>query len=170
MIAPFTLLATFFHDSFVTYFLRNKLTFLLLALCLFSSQLYSIFQATLLPLTLTFVILFLLRELGDEVHMEAFLLLLEWLRMKVFVVRHGLAESWVDSIQDEIDYIVVCYLSIDIKSINIFHVFLNTTCFFEITDLVKSPVWLRVVAIVLPNGVLDLFSGITPLPVSFLPF
>ena len=55
---------------------------------------------------------------------------------------------------------MVSRLGIDIKSINIVQVFLDCTCLLEITYLVKSPVQLVVVAIVLPNGILDVSPSI----------
>ena len=78
----------------------------------------------LLPLTLTFVILFLLLELGgDEVHVKEFFLPLGWVRTEVFVMCHGLAEARGDTVQDDIDEVVVSYLGIDIESIDIMQVF-----------------------------------------------
>ena len=124
-----------------------------------------------LPLTLTSVILFLLLELsGDEVQMEEVLLPLGWVRTEVLVICHGLAEARGDIVQDDIDEMIVSHLGIDIKSIDIIQVFLDSTCLFEITYLVKSPVRLIVVAIVLPNGVLDFSSTIEPMLVRPPPF
>ena len=120
MIAPSTLHAPSFFFPFVPYFLGYKFTLLLLTSCFSSSQLYSLIQATLLPLTLTSVILFLLLELGgNEVHVEEFLLPLGWVRTEVFVMYHGLAEARGDTVQDDIDKVMVRHLGIDIESINI---------------------------------------------------
>ena len=58
---------------------------------------------------------------------------------------------------------MVSHLGIDVKSIDIIQVFLDSTCLLEIAYLIKSPVWLVVVAIVLPNGVLDFSSSIEPM-------
>lgn len=82
---------------------------------------------------------------------------------------HCLAETRDDTIQDDVDDMMVYYLDIDIKSIYIVLVFLNSICLSEITNLVKSPVQFVEVAIVLPNSILDLFLGTIPVPVSFLP-
>ena len=125
----------------------------------------------LLPLTLTSVILFLFLELGgDEVHVEEFLLPLGWVRTDVFVMCHGLAEAKDDTVQDDVDQVVVGHLSIDIKSIDIIQVFLDSTCLFEVTDFVKSPVWRIVVAIVFPNGGRDFSPSIEPMLVRLPPF
>ena len=61
-------------------------------------------QATLLPLTLTSVILFLLLELANnEVLIEEFLIPLECAQQEVFTVRHTLAEARGNAIQDDLD-------------------------------------------------------------------
>ena len=62
---------------------------------------------------------------------------------------------------------IVSHLDIDIKSIDMFQVFLRSTSLFKIADLIKSPVWLIVVAIVLSTGVLDFLPGSIPVLVSF---
>ena len=82
-------------------------------------------------------------------------------------MRYGLAEGRGDTVQDDIDQVMISHLGIDIKSIDIVQVFLDSTCLFEITELVKSPVWLIVVAIVVPNGLLNLFPSIEPMLVGF---
>ena len=95
----------------------------------------------LLTLTRISVILFLFLELeGAEVHVEEFLLPLREFSAEVFIVHHGLVEARSDIVQDDIDLMVVCYLGIEIESIDIVQVFLHYTCLFEITNLVKSPV------------------------------
>ena len=76
-------------------------------------------------------------------------------------------EARSDMVQDEVDQVVVSHLGIDMESINITQVFLDSTCLFEITDLVESSVWLIMVTILLPNGVLDLFPSIIPVCISF---
>ena len=122
-------------------------------------------------MTLTFVIFFLFLELGgDKVHMDEFLLPLGWVTTEVFVMCHGLAEARGDTVQDDINKMMVSHLGIDIKSINIVQVFLDSTCLLEITDLNKSPVPLVIVATVLPNSVLDLLPSIEPMLVGFPPF
>ena len=83
---------------------------------------------------------------------------------------HGLAEIRSDLIQDNIDQVVVSHLATDIESIYIVELFLDSTCLPKITDLAKSPVWLIGLAIVLPNGVLNLFTGSISMTVWFLPF
>ena len=65
---------------------------------------------------------------------------------------------------------MVSHLGIDVKSIDIIQVFLDSTCLLEIIDLVKSPVKLIVVAIVFPNGVLDFSASIEPMFVRLPPF
>ena len=83
---------------------------------------------------------------------------------------HGLAEARCDTIQDDVDEVMVHHLSIDIESIDIIQVFLDSTYLLEITNLVKSPICLIVVAMVVPNGVLDLLRRSTPVSMCFLPF
>ena len=83
---------------------------------------------------------------------------------------HGLAEARCDTVQEDNDEVKVSHLGIDIESIDIIQVFLDSTCLLEITYLVKSPVWLIVVTRVLPNGVLDLFPSIAPMHVRLPPF
>ena len=171
MITSSTPHTTSFYFPFIPCFLRDQLILLLLTSCLSSFQLYSLVQTTLLLLTLASVILFLFLELSsDKVHMEEFLLPLEWVRTEVFVMCHGLAQARSDTIQDDIDEVMVSHLSIDSESINIIQLFLDSTCLFEITYLVKSPVWLIVVTIVHLNGVLDLFTSIELMLVRLPPF
>ena len=55
---------------------------------------------------------------------------------------YGLAEARGDTIPDDVDKMMVCHFSKDIESINIIQVFLDRTCLYEITDSVKSPIWL----------------------------
>ena len=62
---------------------------------------------------------------------------------------------------------VVSHIGMDIKSINIVQVFLDSTCFYGITDHVESPIWLVVVPIVPRDTAFNNFSGIVPVPVSF---
>ena len=62
---------------------------------------------------------------------------------------------------------IVCHLGIDIESINIVQVFLDRTFVLKITNLVKHTVQLIVVAIVLPDDVLNFFLGSIPASISF---
>ena len=82
---------------------------------------------------------------------------------------YGLAEARGNTVQDDVDQVVVGHLSIDMKSINIIQVFLDSTCLFEVSYLVKSPVWLITVAIVFPNGGHDFSSSIEPMLVGLPP-
>ena len=124
-----------------------------------------------LPLTLTSVILFLLLELdSDKVHVEEFLVPLGRVRTEVFVVCHGLAEARGDTVQDEVNEVMVSHLGVDIESIGIVQVFLHSTCLLKIPDLVKSPVWLAMVALVFPDSILNLLPSIEPMLVRFPPF
>ena len=85
--------------------------------------------------------MFLLLELGSNiVYVEEFLLLVRWVRTKVFIVHHSLIQARGDAVQDNVDKVMICHLSIDIISIKIVQVFLESTCLLEITDLVESPV------------------------------
>ena len=52
-------------------------------------------------------------------------------------------------------------------SIDIIQVFLDSVYVLQVTDLIESPVWLIVVAIVFPNGIHDLFLSIKPTLVGF---
>ena len=111
-----------------------------------------------LSLTLTPIILFLLLELGvNKVHVKVLLLPLEWVTEEVVIICHGLVEANGDPVQDDVDELIVSHLSIDIESIDIIQVFLDSTCLLEITDLIKSPVWLAMVDIVFPYGIPNLF-------------
>ena len=83
---------------------------------------------------------------------------------------YSLAQAWGDTIQDDVHEIVVCCLDIDIESIDIVQVFLDSTCLFEIPDLVKSPVRLAMVALVFPNGILNFLPSIKPMLVRFPSF
>ena len=83
---------------------------------------------------------------------------------------HGVVEARCDTVLDDVNEVMVRRLRIDIKSIDIVQVFLNPTSLLEIAELVTRPVWLAVVAIVLPNGLLDFFSSIEPVLVTFPPF
>ena len=171
MIASPTLYIPFFYLWFVPYFLGDKLTLLLLTPCLSSLKLYSIFQTTLLLLTPMSVILFLLLQLsGKEVHVEKVLLPLGRVRAECFIVCHGLVEARGDTIPNDIDSLMVTYRGIDIKSINIVQVFLYSTCLFEITNLIKCPVWLAIVAIVFLYRILNLVSSSISVLCSFPPF
>ena len=101
--------------------------------------------------------------------MEEFLLLLRWVRVEVFVMCHGLVEARCNTIQDDVNEVMVNHLGIDIESMDIIQVFLDSTCLSEISDLIESPVQLIVVAIVFPNGVLDFSPSIEPMLVRFPP-
>ena len=83
---------------------------------------------------------------------------------------HGRAEARGNSIQDLIDEVTVSHLGIDIESIDIIQVFLESTCLLEITYVVKSPVRLIVVTIGYSNDVLDLFPSIERILVGLPPF
>ena len=83
---------------------------------------------------------------------------------------HGLAEARCDTVQDDVNEVMVSHLRIDIESIDIIQVFLHSTCLLEITNLVESPVQLIVVTIVFSNGVLDFLLGNIPMSISFPPF
>ena len=83
---------------------------------------------------------------------------------------HGLAEARGDTVQDDIDEVIVHNLGTEIESIVVIEVFLNRTCLFEISDLVTSPVWLVVIVIVLLNALLNLFPSIESMLVGFPPF
>ena len=80
---------------------------------------------------------------------------------------HGLAEATNDAVQNHVDLMVVCHVGINIKSIDIVQVFLDSTCLLDVTDFIKSPVWRTVVAIVVPDSALNLFPGIIPVSICF---
>ena len=114
--------------------------------------------------------MFLFQELSsDEVYMQEFLLLLGYVKMEVLTVCHGLVEARSNTVQYDVDQALCSHLGIDINSINIILACLDSICLLEITNLVKSPVWLTVVTTVLLNGILYLFSSIKPMPVRFPP-
>ena len=128
-------------------------------------------QATVLPLTITSVILFRLLKLGGaENHVQEFLLPLGWVRTEVFVECHGLVEARGVTVSDDVDQVLVGHLSIDIKSIDIFLVFLYNTRLLGITYLVKRPLQLIVVAIVFSNGSREFAPSIESMLVRLPPF
>ena len=140
MIASSTLHALSFHLAFVLHFLWDKLILLIFTTQFSSSQLYSFLQTTLLPLSLPSIILFLCLELSaDKVHVEEFLHLFGLVIEDVFVVGHCLVKARCDTIQDDDNKMVVHHLGIDIDSIDMIQVFLDSASLFEITYLVKSP-------------------------------
>ena len=80
---------------------------------------------------------------------------------------HGLKEARGDTVQHNVDAIIISHHGMGIESIDVVQVFVDSTCLFEMTDLVKSPVWFVVVAIVFSKGVLDLFLSIESILVRF---
>ena len=125
----------------------------------------------LVPLNLDYVVFFLLLELvGDEVSLQVILLPLGWVRRKVLIVCDGLAEACDDTFQGDIDQVIVLHLDIDIESIDIVKVSVNSIFLFEIPDLVKTPVWLVMVVIVFPYSLFDLFPAGIPVSISFPQF
>ena len=122
-------------------------------------------------MTLAFVVLLLFLELtGYEVHVEQFFLSLKQVIVEVFVVWHSLTETTGDILPDHVDKVMVCHHGMDIESINIIQVLFNCTCLLEMTNVVKSPLRLIMVAIVFSNGMLNLFPSIKPMLVKDLPF
>ena len=79
----------------------------------------------------------------------------------------GLAEARSDGVQDDIDQVVVSYLGIDIESIDIVQVLLDSPYLLDRTDLIKSPVQLVMLAVVFPFGILYFFSGSILVPICF---
>ena len=79
----------------------------------------------------------LLLELsGEEIHVAEFFLPIAGVRAEVFIVCHSLGQARADTVQNDIDQVVVCHLGIDIKSVNIVQVLLDSTCLFEISYLI----------------------------------
>ena len=72
----------------------------------------------------------------------------------------GLCDARGDTIQDDITQVVVSRLGMTILHIDIVQVLLYSTCLFKITNVVESSVWLILVGIIFPNGILDFFSSI----------
>ena len=60
------------------------------------------------------------------------------MRVEVIIEDHSLGEVRRNTVQDKVNEVVICYLGIDIESINIVQVFLNSTCLFKITNLIES--------------------------------
>jgi len=75
-----------------------------------------------------------------------------------------------DSIENDIDDMMVSHVGIDIVPINVLDVLLDRTSHFEGYDLIVSLVCLVVIAIVNPKYLLNTFPCIMPLPVSLPPF
>ena len=72
--------------------------------------------------------------------------------------------------QDDTNQVMVSNIGINIETIDLIVVFLDSTGFFEITDLVKSPVCLIIVATVVSYGTHYPFSSSIPVPMMFPPF
>ena len=87
----------------------------------------------------------------------------------MFIGCYSLEEASVDTVQDVFYEIALCHFGINIVSINIVQTFLDSTCVVEITDLVKSPVWLIVVAIILSDSIFDLYLSSIPMAMCFPP-
>ena len=135
------------------------------------SQLSSLYLSTLLSPTFALGIFFLLLEISsNRVHMWEFLLPLGWVGAEVFILRLGLAKARNDALWNDVDQVVVSYLAIEIKAIDIASVFLDSTCVLEIPDFVKSPLWLVVVTIIFLDSILDLFPSMKPMLVGFPAF
>ena len=83
---------------------------------------------------------------------------------------YSLVELRSNTVQHDIDNVVICYLGIDIESVNIIYILLCSTCLARISNLIRRPIWLLVLLIVFSDVILDLFSGSTPVPVSCPPF
>ena len=88
--------------------------------------------------------------------------------MDLFIMCHGLAEASGDTIQNDIDKVLLSHINIDIKSIDIIQVFLNSTCLTKIIDFIERPVWHVVVTIVVHNTILNLFPSSIPVLVCCL--
>ena len=67
------------------------------------------------------------------------------------------------------DKLVVCNHGINAESMHIIQELLDSTCWLEITFLIKSPIRLQLVAVALANTVQDLFRRIKPILVRFPP-
>ena len=80
---------------------------------------------------------------------------------------HGLVVTRCNIVQDDVDQVMLSCLGTDIESIDIVQVFLDSTCLFDIPDHVKSSVWHVMHPIVLPNGILALFSSIKLMLIRF---
>ena len=112
-----------------------------------------------------------LLELGtDKIHVEKRILSCRVVRANVLVLCYDLVEARCDTMQDDIDQVVVSHRGIDIKSIDIVQVFLDSTCLSEITNLVKSLIWLIVASIVFPDSLLNLFPSGIRTPICSPPF
>ena len=77
---------------------------------------------------------------GDEIYIENFFLSFGSSIVKILLECHGLAEERRDSVQDNINELIVYHFGIHNEFINIVQVFLNSTYLFEIINLVKSPI------------------------------
>ena len=72
---------------------------------------------------------------------------------------HGLAQARSDTVQDDVDLVVVGHLDMHINSIDIAEVYLDRTHLLAITDLVNNPVQLVLATIIFPNSLLDHLPG-----------
>ena len=80
-------------------------------------------------------------------------------------MNHGQAELSSNTVLADVAKAMVCHLEIDITSIDIVQVFLDSTCLPEIYDSVKSSVQLIVLAIPFPDSILNIFLIIISVPV-----
>ena len=75
-----------------------------------------------------------------------------------------------DTVQDDVDEMVVHHLDIDIASIDFMQAFLDSTWLFETSDLLQIIVRLIRVTIVLSDGVANLFPTSIPVSICFPQF
>ena len=85
----------------------------------------------------------------------------------VLIVCYSLAEARGDTLQEDVDWVVVSHLGTDIESSNILQVLLDSTGLLDIPNLIKSPVQHIVVAIVHPDGLPDLSASIKHMRIGF---
>ena len=84
-------------------------------------------------------------------------------------MRQGLAVASGDTVEDDVDEVVVGHLGIDIESINIVQVIRHSSCLLKIADLLKSPVQLVVVTIVFPTSVCNFPLSVKSILVALPP-
>ena len=77
--------------------------------------------------------------------------------MEVIVVAQYLLDTRSDTIPENVNKVLIYYLSINVESTDIVYILLNSTYLPEITNLVTSIICVIVITILFSNNVLNFF-------------
>ena len=80
---------------------------------------------------------------------------------------HRYSKARGDTIEDNVDEVVVCHASIDIEGVDFGKVLLNCTSLSKGYNLIVGFVGLVVVTIIYLNSLLNILPIIMPVPISF---